>query len=78
MRISSYESKKLSITNLKLGKNKNLCGFYYYFSVVVSIYNDVILSGKSKYICLYNFNTIDFEFYAWFPPQSLCLILNYL
>ena len=50
------------IINLKLVIKNNVGILHDYFTVVGSSYKDVILSGESKYICLYNFKTIIFEY----------------
>ena len=61
-------------TNPNLVINQHFCSLNDSFAGVDSSYNDIMLSVMSEYICLYNFNTIRFEYlYMTFFP-NLCVI----
>ena len=58
-----YKSMTPFRMNFKLVINKHWFRFHDYFPGFDSSSNDVMLSGISKYICFYHFNTISFEVY---------------
>ena len=62
LRMHWCRSTKPFITNLKLVIKKHVCRLYDSFPGANYSSNNFMLSGMSKYICLYNFNKISFEF----------------
>ena len=62
LRMPWYRSMKPFRTNLQIFIKRHLCSLHYYFPGFENSSNNVMLIEMSRYICLYNFNTISLDF----------------